>query len=175
MLRKLLAKSSARRAGELLHAAAARQSRNEALYATMGVPDTVEGRFEALTLHIVLLISRLADDGGPAGGVRQAVFDSYVSNLDGALREMGVGDLAVPKRMRKLGEAFYGRARSYDEAVQALPDETALRELLLRTALQGASAPRVEALTAYVLACRDGLSRMSAERLAAGDAGWAVQ
>src|ERR1700722_5951612 len=93
-----------------LHDGAVAQARAPALYAAMGAPDTTEGRFELLVLHLVLLIERLEHDGEQAAS--QAVFDVFVSDLDGALREMGVGDLAVPRRMKNLIAIFYGRARA---------------------------------------------------------------
>jgi len=132
------------------------QARLQALYAVMGAPDTVEGRFELLTLHVILLLDRLRDLGRHHSELRQAVFDAYLSDLDGALREMGVGDLTVGKRMKALGGAFYGRAKAYDEAFKALPDENALRDLIARTILQSAPADAT-ALAAYVLRCRGAL------------------
>jgi len=171
MLKQLLAKSPARRAASALHEKAVLQARREPLYAVMGAPDTVEGRFELLTLHVILLIERLKGEPGAAAEVRQMLFDTYVSNLDGALREMGVGDLAVSKRMRKLGEVFYGRAQAYDEAFALLPDRTALGELLGRTVLQGAPvAPTL--LADYVTRRREGLAATDTRALVSGEASW---
>ena len=157
MFTRLLAKSPAKRVGEQLYQEAARQARTPALYLHMGAPDTVEGRFELLTLHVILLVERLRVNDAEASAVRQCLFDAYVSNLDGALREMGVGDLAVGKRMRKLGEAFYGRAQAYDEAFAELPDPTALKDLLSRTVLRDLEATDAMPLSIYVEACRERL------------------
>lgn len=156
MFTQLLAKSPAKRAGERLYHDAARQGRTTALYTEMGAPDTVDGRFELLTLHVILLVDRLKEAASSAADVRQSLFDAYLSNLDGALREMGVGDLAVGKRMRKLGEAFYGRAQAFEAAFSALPDETPLRDVLTRTVLQ-TSETAPAALASYVVACREAL------------------
>jgi cytochrome b pre-mRNA-processing protein 3 len=155
---QLLVKSPTLAAAERLHAAAAAQARAEALYVRMEAPDTVEGRFELLTLHVILLIDRLREGPAQALAVRQTLFDVYVSNLDGALREMGVGDLAVGKRMRKLGEAFYGRARACEAAFTALPDTRPLEEMLGRTVFAGAADAKPAPLADYLRRCRAALA-----------------
>jgi cytochrome b pre-mRNA-processing protein 3 len=170
---QLLAKSPAKRAGERLYLDAARQGRAKALYADMGAPDTVDGRFELLTLHVILLVDRLKDAAPPAADVRQSLFDAYVSNLDGALREMGVGDLAVGKRMKKLGEVFYGRARAYEAAFLALPDGTGLRDILTRTVFQGSAADPA-LLMDYVLACREALRACALSAILSDGPTWSV-
>ena len=168
LLDRLLAKSPVKTAARRLHEAATRQGRLPALYLDMNARDTVEGRFEMLTLHVILLIDRLKD-APEAAAVRQALFDVYVRDLDGALREMGVGDLSVGKKMRKLGEAFYGRAKAYDAAFKALPDIGPLTETASRTALDGADAG---ALTAYIVRCRQALAAHPAADLVAGIVAW---
>ena len=94
-------------------------------YRILGAPDTVDGRFELLTLHIVLLLERLKEQ--PA--VRQDLFDTYVSDLDGALREMGVGDLSMGRSMKQLGQVFYGRAAAFGAAFKVF----ARRDRIART------------------------------------------
>ncbi len=174
MFTQLLAKSSARKAAERLYAAAAAQARTPALYTNMGAPDTVEGRFELLTLHVILLIHRLKDGPPEAAAIRQILFDVYVSNLDGALREMGVGDLAVGKRMRKLGEAFYGRARAFEEAFTALPDARPLEEALARTVLAPTPDADPKALAEYVRRGRESLGVGDIQAMIAGAPAWTV-
>jgi cytochrome b pre-mRNA-processing protein 3 len=119
---------------DALHAQAVERSRQPQLYAKMGAPDTVEGRFELLTVHVVLIIERLNRDGERGRAIGQALFDLYLRNLDGALREMGVGDLAVGKRMKGLGKIFYGRAVAYGEAFESR-EPGALEALIARTIL----------------------------------------
>jgi len=83
-----------------LYGAIVAQSRRAAFYIGYGVPDTIEGRFDLIVLHVVLLLARL-DRGGPsARDLGQNLFDLFCRDLDANLREMGVGDLAVPKRMQ---------------------------------------------------------------------------
>jgi cytochrome b pre-mRNA-processing protein 3 len=95
------------------------QARLPTFYADYGVPDTIEGRFDLIVLHLVLLLHRLAREESPAHSLGQRLFDTFCRDLDDNLREMGVGDLAVPKRMRRFGEAFYGRQAAYGAAFDA--------------------------------------------------------
>ena len=161
-------KSADRRIASTLHAAAVVQSRQPLFYAAMGAPDTVEGRFELLTTHVILLLDRLKDQ--PV--LRQDLFDTYVSNLDGALREMGVGDLAMAKRMKGLGSMFYGRARAYGQAFAALPDETALNEVIKRTILRDQDGADPAPLATYVGHCRAALAEASTSSLLSGEIAW---
>jgi cytochrome b pre-mRNA-processing protein 3 len=150
-----------------LHAAATAQSRRPEFYQTLGAPDSVDGRFELLTLHIVLLLERLREQ--PA--VRQELFDTYVSDLDGALREMGVGDLSMGRRMKQLGQVFYGRAAAFDAAFRSLPDGNELREVIARTVFQGAGGDAA-GLAKYATDCRETLAGCRTESLLAGHAAW---
>jgi cytochrome b pre-mRNA-processing protein 3 len=154
----------ARLAGEALYEAATRQARHPDFYRALGVPDSPEGRFELYSLHVVLLLHRLKGEGGAAGEAAQALFDAYVSALDNALREMGVGDLSVAKKMRKLGEAFYGRAKAYD-AVLAAGDRAELAALIERTAFAEAPADRCGDLTDYILAAAAALASQPLEQV----------
>ena len=95
-----------------LYGAIVAQARNPDLYAGLGVADTVDGRFEMVVLHTVLVLERLqGSDQEKALG--QQVFDLYCLDMDRSLREMGVGDFGVPKRMKAMAERFFGRAASY--------------------------------------------------------------
>lgn len=172
LLDRLFRPRPALAAGRALYVRAVEQSREPGLYAGLGAPDTVEGRFEIYSLHVVLLLDRLRGEGGPAVEVSQALFDTYVKALDNALREMGVGDLSVGRKMRKLGEAFYGRGKSYETAFAALPDEAPLQALVARTVYAQADADAAPRMVAYVLAQRAALARQPAERLLAGEVDW---
>jgi cytochrome b pre-mRNA-processing protein 3 len=112
-----------------LYGAIVAQARSVTFYADYRVPDTVEGRFDLIVLHLVLLLNRLGRraEGGRGLGqellgqelLGQELFDAFCRDLDGNLREMGVGDLAVPKRMQAFAEAFYGRQAAYLAALDA--------------------------------------------------------
>jgi cytochrome b pre-mRNA-processing protein 3 len=137
------------------------QARAPVFYQSYGVPDTVNGRLEMIMLHAVLLLARLEGEAEPLRRLGQGLFDAFCSDMDASLREMGVGDLAVPRRMRGIGEAFYGRQAAYRTALAA-PDRQPLAAALARNVFAGASAPGAERLAAYV--------RASARELAAQDA-----
>jgi cytochrome b pre-mRNA-processing protein 3 len=139
-----------------LYGAIVAQARVPAFYLAFGAPDTPEGRFDLLVLHLALVCRRLGRAEGAeqasARALSQGVFDMFCRDMDHNLREMGVGDLTVPKTMRKLGEAFYGRLEVYDRAL-ASHDPAELAAALARNA-QGpqASAVAAERLAAYVRA-----------------------
>jgi cytochrome b pre-mRNA-processing protein 3 len=156
-LRRLFRPGPARLSGQALYEAATRQARQPEFYSALGAPDSVEGRFELYSLHVVLLLHRLKDQGDEAAETAQALFDAYLSALDDALREMGVGDLAVAKKMRRLGEAFYGRAKAYDDLL-AKADRAELAALIERTVLADAPGYGGAKLVDYVLASAAGLA-----------------
>ncbi|MBW3559327.1 MAG: ubiquinol-cytochrome C reductase [Proteobacteria bacterium] len=157
-------------AGKALYAAAVEQARRPVFYTGLGVADSANGRFELYSLHVILLLRRLKAGGPAAGETAQALFDVYISELDQALREQGVGDLSMAKTMRKLGEAFYGRVRSYDEAFDALPDVQPLRLLLLRTL--GEEGGDADGLTRYASLALDRLAAEGDAALLQGEAVW---
>lgn len=140
-----------RRTIEALHVRINAAARVPALYDALGVPDTVEGRFEALCLHVVLVLRRLRALPAPASDVAQDLVESVFRQLDAALRELGVGDFGVPKRMKKLGKAFYGRAERYGAALDA-DDAAGLAAALARNVMGTEDAGAAASLAAYVRA-----------------------
>src|SRR5665213_761466 len=122
------------------------QAREPLFYRELGVPDTVNGRFDLLVLHLWLVLRRLkpVEDGA---GLCQALFDRFCEDMDGNLREMGVGDLTVPKRMQAFGEAFYGRTAAYDVALAEGSEQ--LAQALCRNILNGADIESARRLAAY--------------------------
>ncbi len=129
-----------------LYAAAAAQARQPAFYHA-GVPDTFDGRFDLLVLHVFLVIRGLQREGETGAAAAQAVFDTLLDDMDRTLREMGVGDLGVPRRVKAMARAFYGRAAAYDAALDAV-DDAGLRAALSRNLLDAAAAS--EPFCAYV-------------------------
>lgn len=172
MLKRLFKPRPALVMGQALYASAVRQARMPALYADLGAPDTLEGRFELYSLHVYLILARLKEQGPQAAEVGQAIFDTYVQALDDALREMGVGDTSVGRKMRKLGEAFYGRIKSYEDAVTTLPDTTALEAVLTRTVYAEVDAAKAPGLAAYAVAQREALAAQPLEQIFAADVAW---
>jgi cytochrome b pre-mRNA-processing protein 3 len=160
--------------GGQLYESLVERARQPAFYTRLSVSDTVEGRFELYSLHAILLLHRLRGAGPQAAETAQALFDIFISQLDHALREIGVGDLSVAKKMRKLGEAFYGRAKAYGAALDA-GDDDELQALIGRTVFEGAAEPgRPEALAAYVREVAAALAAEPVETLLDGHVDWPV-
>jgi cytochrome b pre-mRNA-processing protein 3 len=154
---------------ERLYGTIVAQARHPALYETLGVPDTLEGRFEAIVLHCVLMLRRLRRADGALDAVGQALFDRFCTDMDHSLREIGVSDLGVPRQMRRMGEAFYGRATVYDQALDAA-DRAALCAALARNVLGGETrTAAADGLADYVLRSETALAAQEDGALASGD------
>jgi cytochrome b pre-mRNA-processing protein 3 len=137
------------------------QAREPLFYQAMGVPDTVNGRFDMVLLHLWMVLRRLRTVERGAD-LSQALFDHFCGDMDDNLREMGVGDLTVPKRMQKFGEAFYGRVAAYDLALDAGTEP--LAQALCKNILDGADIGHARLLAAYanaVIAALAGLADTS--------------
>jgi cytochrome b pre-mRNA-processing protein 3 len=133
------------------------QAREPSFYRQLGVADTVNGRFDLLVLHLWIVLRRFRSGEG-ATNISQALFDRFCEDMDANLREMGVGDLTVPKRMQAFGEAFYGRAAAYDAAFAA--GDEALAQALGKNVLNGEGMENARLLATYtkiVLARLDSL------------------
>jgi len=141
------------------------QAREPLFYRDLGVPDTVNGRFDLLVLHLWMVLRRLkAIEGGT--GLSQMLFDRFCDDMDANLREMGVGDLAVPKRMQAFGEAFYGRAAAYDLAVTA--GEEPLAQALCKNILNGEQIENARRLAFYAEASIAALAGLDDATLQSG-------
>ncbi len=157
-----------------LYGAIVAQARSAAFYRGYGVPDTVDGRFELIVLHLVLVLDRLTrtDDGSPRAKVDRAagqrLFDAFCRDLDHNLREMGTGDLAVPREMRRFGEAFYGRQAAYAAALR-VTGEPELEKALARNIFGIVGADHNAArLARYVRAVVARLEAQDPDELVAG-------
>jgi cytochrome b pre-mRNA-processing protein 3 len=145
------------------------QARLPGFYRDYGVPDTVDGRFELIVLHLALLLGRFGREPGPVRALGQQVFDLFCQDMDRNLREIGISDLKVPAEMRRMGEAFYGRSRAYDAAL-ADPDPGALAEAVARNVYGGGpdQAPGVGRLATYMRNAVASLAGQDAGALARG-------
>jgi len=159
-------------AGRSLFTSASNQARTPEIYSALGAPDTYEGRFEVYTLHVALVLRRLRGDQGPVVETRQALFDAFVRNLDDGLREMGVGDLSVGKKMRKLGSAVYGRLKAYDQALQESDAVAATAAVIGRTMFDGVVGPEARAIAAYTVSASASIGEQPLENLLAGTVLW---
>ena len=105
--------------GRRLYEALAAQARLPVFYADLGVPDSIDGRFEMLCVHAHALFHRLRGRGDQADQLGQATYDAMFASLDAALREMGVADLGVGRRIKIMTEALNGRIQAYDAGFAA--------------------------------------------------------
>lgn len=134
-----------------LYGAIVAQARSPALYAEIGVPDSVSGRFEMVVLHVVILLQRLEVGSEAARAAGQGVFDHFCRDMDNSLRQMGIGDLSVPRHMRNVGEAYFGRAQAYQPNLADGQAEF-LADTLKRTVFPaGDNTKSANALAAYAL------------------------
>lgn len=156
-------------ASEAAYAAIVEASRRPALYTDFGVPDTLPGRFELIVLHAALYLRRLRGEGPEADARAQEVTDAMFAAMDVALREIGVGDVSVPKNIKTMARSFYDGAALYDVALAARDAEAltaALKRIVYRGAAdEGGSGPR--RLAAYVVRASDALAAQPAAALVA--------
>lgn len=157
------------RAGFLLYGRAVAAARQPFFYQVLAVPDTLDGRFDMIGLYVALLVRRLRHDQPPGPALAQAVFDAMFSDMDINLRELGVGDLSVGKRVRAMWEAFHGRARAYEAALDT-GDAAALATALARNVWRGAAASDAARLAAIARATEAHLDRQGLAAFAAGEA-----
>lgn len=173
MFGRLFAKDPMKARARVLYDDVLNAARRPALYGPNGAPDTVDGRFDLIVLHAILLLRRLRDGGEPGKRLAQLVFDIMFDDMDAALREMGTGDLSVGKRIKAMGEAFYGRAKAY-EAALAAGDEAALAEAIARNMFDAdggeAGAAQTAAFARYALQSAQQLADQAPESLIAAEA-----
>ncbi len=170
-IKGLFKEQEAERGARMLYRAAVEQARRPAFYTAFGVPDTVDGRFDMIALHVFLLLHRLKRDGPAQAKTGQALFDLMFADMDGSLREMGVGDLSVGRKIKQMATGFYGRVAAY-EAGLASPGGEELEQALRRNLYGTVDAPapaHVAAMAGYVRCQTAGLAQQPADALARGD------
>lgn len=157
------------RAGHTLYVAAVGAARDPFWYERAGVPDTLDGRFDMVGLLVTLLVRRLRRAERPGPELAQAVFDAMFGDMDGTLRELGVSDLMVGRKVKAMMEAFHGRATAYEAALDA-SDGAALRSAVGRNVWRGADAGSGAGLVAsYAAAQAAALEQEPLDRLATGE------
>ncbi len=135
-LRSLRKAAPEKEAGSALYREAVAAARAPWFYRELGVPDTLDGRFDLIALHAFLLIHRLQSAPDPGPALAQGIFDAMFTDMDNNLREIGVSDLSVGRRVRAMWEAFHGRSKVYAVAIDAV-DRPALEASLARNVWRG--------------------------------------
>ena len=151
---------------EALYNTLASAARAEKFYLQWRVPDTMEGRFDMLVLHMYLALNRLRDFGEASEPLRQALTDRFFAAMDSALREVGVGDLSVGKKVRKMAEAFFGRIQAYEAAGKQ--GEGALAQALARNVYESPTSPFALELAQWTLQAQKQLEGHSLADFEAG-------
>ncbi|MBI1262396.1 MAG: hypothetical protein GC184_11790 [Rhizobiales bacterium] len=145
----------------LLYRQLVERSRQPVFYLDFGIPDTVEGRFEMISLHAFLTMRRLKHQNPEAKAFGQKVFDVMFDDMDQAMREMGVSDLRVGKKIKALAESFFGRIVAYEDGLAA-PDDTMLQDVLARN-VYGEVTARPEQLSALAGYIRASIARLDTQ------------
>jgi cytochrome b pre-mRNA-processing protein 3 len=161
------------RHGAWIYNAIVEQSRRPQFYESLGVPDSLDGRFDLIVLHAGLYLPRLKAVPAEGKELAQATFDQMLNNLDQNLRELGVGDTSVPRKMQSMVQAFYGRVTAYDTALKG-GDADALRAALQRNVYRGADVghTKLDALATYVRAASEALKAADDNDIVAGTFAW---
>ena len=156
---------------EALYGAIVAQARSPVFYLDYGVPDTVNGRLDLLMIHLALVFERLSQGDEEARAVGQEVFDRFCRDMDDHLREEGISDMKVPKQVRGVAAAFFGRHGAYISALRA-NDAAALKTAIGRNVFAGAESPSVDRLAAYTRAAMATLDSQDATLMASGKVTW---
>ena len=156
------------RAGYELYNAAVQAARDPYFYTALGVPDTLDGRFDMVGIHVFLVVDRLHGELKAGAELAQAVFDAMFADMDFNLRELGVGDMTVGKKVRAMWEAFHGRANAY-AAPLAARDADSLAEIVARNVWRGQPAgPGARAIADGMIAQAAALALQPVESLTGG-------
>jgi cytochrome b pre-mRNA-processing protein 3 len=201
MLKWLTGRKETQLAAQRLYDAIVAQSRLPVFYLRHGVPDTVTGRFEMIVVHMFLVLERLqaepGEDSGRAAQLGQALNEAFIGDMDSAMREMGVADVRVGKRMHQAAGAFFGRLMAYRKAIETPRPEwdqaDPLADAIARNVLadsEGENAPSegarqgaqlaatsertlaAEALAGYMRTTAALLAGVSLDALSAGAIAW---
>ncbi|AXS40270.1 ubiquinol-cytochrome C chaperone family protein [Breoghania sp. L-A4] len=150
------------------------QARQPHFYARLGVPDTLEGRFDMMVLHAVLLFHRFSGEGAAARDFGQKVFDTFFLDMDRSLRELGASDEGMKKKITRMAEVFYGCADAYASALDA-GDDAALALALDRNVFMNApdgAQTESRSLADYTRAASGALAAQDPAAIVAGTLTW---
>ena len=174
MLAWLRNRGNLRRTARSLYGSIVTQARSPGVYAQWRVPDTPEGRFEMIVLHLVLALRRLSREGEPGRALGQALTETFVVDLDDTLREMTVGDLAVPRHVKRAVAVVQDRYARYSAALDGFPGEGLLNtEVEARLAgLQGAKDLDAARICAYIRGAARALDLWTAAQILGGHLPW---
>jgi cytochrome b pre-mRNA-processing protein 3 len=144
-------------------------ARQPVLFSDWVIPDTPLGRFESLSLHMILFLHRTKSAEKQLAALGQEVVEEFFKDVDHSLRELGIGDTSVPKRMKKLARMFYGRAAAYDGGIETR-DSAALAKALERNIFpDGPQWKHAPAMAAYAIDVAKALAARNDADILAGN------
>ena len=167
MLERFRTRQRNRQIVDDLYAGIVAAARREVLYTALGLPDTVMGRFEALSIHVFLFLARCRDDLA-LKPLAQDLVDRFMSDVEDSIREIGIGDVTVPKRMRKLAGMFYERVDAYDAPLRAGDVEGLTAALRSHALPVGATEVHSAGLAAHMLTKKQDWDAIAAEEILSG-------
>jgi cytochrome b pre-mRNA-processing protein 3 len=173
MLTRLKMWQNRRRHARSLYESIVAQARTRDFYAHLGVPDTPGGRFEMLALHLVLALDRLGQSGGAGQRLARALTETFAVDLDDNLREMSVGDLAVPRYVNRAVAAVHERYNGYRAALAATDD--APLTVAIQSRFEGAGAGQdldARRICAYIRQAEHRLDQEPTAEMLAGRIAW---
>jgi len=171
MLDFLNARTDMRRKAGEIYGAIVTQARQPFFYAELGVPDTPSGRYEMVVVHLFLVLERLREGADAASPLPRLLVEAFIADMDDSLRELGTGDLAVPKKVRRAATGLYERSMAYKAALDA-GDDTALAHTLAEHVYLTAEGARARALAGYVRTTNASLAATDADRILDGNFGF---
>ncbi|WP_315920729.1 ubiquinol-cytochrome C chaperone family protein [Mesorhizobium sp. SP-1A] len=149
--------------GEIVAAA-----RQKPIYSDWNVPDTPLGRFEMLSLAMFLFQNRLVGETGTPAEIAQVLIDEFFTDVEHSLRELGISDVGVPKRMKRLAKMYYGRTAAYADALERNDQEALAAALTRNVRPDSADWPEAERLAAYAFRVRQALAAQASDDICAG-------
>lgn len=167
-------KASAADPVDAIYAALVAKARDPRFYRDLGVPDTVDGRFDMIVIHAMLVMRRLREIPETLRGTGQRLFDLMFLDMDRSLREMGVGDMSVGKHVKKMAKAFYGRANAYETGLDG--DDAALAKAIAENLYRHAppTPEMLSGISGYLRRASDHLARQPVADVAGGKIDFAV-
>lgn len=167
MLRRLKERTKQRLMAADLYGAIVTAARDPAIFRDHGVADDPMGRLESILLHMALVIERLTAEGPPGQALAQALAEAYVTDMDDSMREIGIGDMGVPRRVKQAAGALFERHRAYAAAL-ANPDDGELPRVIARHLHGRDPGPEAAALATYARGVHGALARQTGATLLAG-------
>lgn len=154
---------------EALYAQIVAAARQSFFYSHWNVPDTPLGRFEMLSLHMFLFQHRLHGEDGMPAELAQTLIDEFFTEVDHSLRELGISDVGVPKRMKKLAKMYYGRTAAYADALDRDDGGDLAAALSRNIRPDVADWPEAPDMAAYVLRVRETLAAQATDAICLGE------